>query len=157
MLSENTFHYEVADELVAAMRAAGKRVTAPRRAIAQVIGEAGEWLRPEEVHAAAQRSYPPLGLVTVYRTLSLLVDLGCVRRIHLEDGCHGYARTELDHGHHLVCRGCQQVVEFPGVEEMIPLMERVARRTGFLVEGHMLELVGLCPACQERAGFDEQP
>lgn len=137
------------NDILLALRADGRRVTAPRRAVARAIAEADGWLRPQEIHERARREYQPLGLVTVYRTLSLLMDLGCVRRIHLEDGCHGYARAQLDHGHHLICRQCQQVIEFPGVEDMRPIMRQVARRTGFLIEDHMLELVGLCPTCQD--------
>lgn len=150
----NEKHFQVSvmnDDILASIRAAGKRVTEPRRAVAEAVGAADGWLRPQEVHRRAQRSYPPLGLVTVYRTLALLLELGCVRRIHLEDGCHGYARAQLDHGHHLVCRQCQQVIEFAGVEDLGPIMGRIARRTGFLVEDHMLELVGLCPDCQKEA------
>ncbi|MGA9533351.1 MAG: Fur family transcriptional regulator [Anaerolineales bacterium] len=145
----------MSDEILSSMRAAGKRVTAPRRAVAQAISEADGWLRPQQVHQRGQRIYRPLGLVTVYRTLSLLLDLGCVRRIHLEDGCHGYARAQLDHGHHLVCRRCQQVTEFAGSEDMRPIMRRVAQHTGFLVEDHMLELVGLCPTCQEETAAND--
>lgn len=139
------------EDIELALRENGRRVTAPRRAIAHAISQADGWLRPQEIHARARSEYQRLGLVTVYRTLSLLLDLGCVRRIHLEDGCHGYARAQLDHGHHLVCRQCQQVIEFPGVEDMRPIMRQVAQRTGFLIEDHMLELVGLCPACQAQA------
>lgn len=127
----------------------GYRVTRSRVAVARALLEAGDWLTPEEIHQRAQAHHERLGLVTVYRTLGLLTELGFVRRIHLEDGCHGYARAELAHGHHLVCRGCQQVVEFPGSEDLDGLMRRVSRRTGFVIEDHMLELLGVCPACQE--------
>jgi Fe2+ or Zn2+ uptake regulation protein len=89
-----------------------------------------------------------VGLVTVYRTLALLTELGFVSRIHLEDGCHGYARSRLGHSHHLVCRRCQQAVEFPGIEDMEHFIGQLEQRTGFIVEDHMLELLGLCPSCQ---------
>jgi Fur family ferric uptake transcriptional regulator len=87
-------------------------------------------------------------LVTVYRTLALLSALGYVRRVHREDGCQGYARTELAHSHHLICRGCDQVVEFPGFESLSALIEPIERKTGFAIDDHVLELLGLCPACQ---------
>jgi len=40
------------------------------------------------------------------------------------------------------------VIEFAGTEDLSPLIRRVARRTGFVVDDHLLELVGRCPACQ---------
>lgn len=135
-----------------ALRRAGCRVTEPRRAVAQVVARSDSWLRPEEIHRRGQDLYPRLGLVTVYRTLSLFEQMGFVRRIHLEDGCHGYASAELSHGHHLVCRSCQQVVEFGGLEGLPTQLDRLARRTGFVIEDHMLELLGLCPQCQQREG-----
>jgi Fe2+ or Zn2+ uptake regulation protein len=55
----------------------------------------------------------------------------------------------MHHGHHLVCRSCNQVLEFPGTEDLAPLIAQVSRRTGFVVEEHLLELVGRCPACQQ--------
>lgn len=134
-----------------ALRQAGCRVTEPRRAIARILAQSDSWLRPEEIHQRARDLYPRLGLVTVYRTLSLFEQLGFVRRIHLEDGCHGYASSELAHGHHLVCRNCQQAVEFGGLDGLAPQLDQLAQRTGFIIEDHMLELLGLCPQCQ-RAG-----
>ena len=136
------------NEILTALQQAGYRVTQPRQAVTQVLIESEGWLRPEIIHQRAQKDHPSLGLVTVYRTLALLSEMGFVSRIHLEDGCHGYARTQLSHGHHLVCRQCQQAVEFPGADDLDRLIDRIEGRTGFLVEDHMLELLGLCPKCQ---------
>lgn len=132
------------------MAQAGFRLTKPRRAVVRVLLEARGWLRPEDILTRARRYCRSLGLVTVYRTLTLLENLGIARRIHLEPGCHGYAAAGLTHGHHLVCRSCHQVVEFPGTEELRPLIRHLSRRTGFLVESHLLELTGLCPDCRRR-------
>lgn len=123
-------------------------MTQPRQAVVRTLLDSSTWLRPEEIHRRALEAYPPLGLVTVYRTLELLEQYGFVRRIHLKDGCHGYASAALHHGHHLVCQQCQQAVEFAGLEEFQELMERITEQTGFVVEDHMLELLGVCPECQ---------
>jgi Fe2+ or Zn2+ uptake regulation protein len=86
--------------------------------------------------------------VTVYRTLALLADLGFIRRVHHDDHCYGYVRATLAHGHHVVCRSCRQVVEFPGSEDIGAIVGQVARSTGFQIDDHLLELMGLCPNCQ---------
>jgi Fur family ferric uptake transcriptional regulator len=130
------------------LRFKGYRLTRSRRAIVRVLIEADDWLRPEEIHSRARRYCPTLGLVTVYRTLALLSALGYVRRVHREDGCQGYARIELAHSHHLICRSCDQVVEFAGLEDLSALIEPIERKTGYTIDDHMLELLGLCPACQ---------
>ncbi len=138
------------DEILAQLRTHGHRVTAPRLAVIKTLEVTDSWLSPELILARAREEYPGLGLVTVYRTLALLAELGYVRRIHLDDGCNGYARTGRGHSHHLVCRNCQQVVEFPGNEDLTHLIQGVQDRTGFQVEDHLLELLGVCPECQDQ-------
>ena len=106
-----------------------------------------ETLSPAEIYARARRRDAHIGLVTVYRTLDILIELGLVRRIHLEDGCHGYAPVGASHGHHLICSSCNQVIEFDecGLDEMLA---RIARQTGFQIEQHRLEVFGRCPKCR---------
>jgi Fur family ferric uptake transcriptional regulator len=139
---------ETRDQITDSLRAAGFRLTRPRMAVINVFAVAQGMHRPEQVHALAQRECPSLGLVTVYRTLALLEQLGHLNRVHFENGCSAFARTDLAHGHHLVCRLCHQVVEFPGDESVMDMLALIARQTGFLIEDHMLELFGVCPECQ---------
>ena len=135
------------NHILASLREAGYRITCSREAIIRVLSIAEDWVKPDDILLRAREECPSIGLVTVYRTLALLLDLGFIRRIHFEDGCHGYVRADLAHGHHLVCRSCQQVVEFPGTEDLTPLINAVQETTGFRIDEHMLELVGLCPEC----------
>lgn len=137
-----------AEQVGRRLRQSGYRLTRSRQAVINTLFEADDWLSPEQVHQYARRHWRQLGLVTVYRTLALLAELGFVRRVHSEERCLGYALTELDHGHYLVCSDCHQAVEFPGTEDLTPLIARVARSTGFQIQDHLLELVGLCPSCQ---------
>ncbi len=130
------------------LRARGLRLTSQRLAIIKVLLEADEHLTPAEVLERGIGACPGLGLTTVYRTLELLRESGQVQRVHLEEGCHGYARVQEREGHHLVCQACHRVVGFP-CTGLTDLVEETAQRTGFSVESHLLELVGLCPECQE--------
>jgi len=135
-------------QILTDLRNAGYRLTQSRAAVVRIIDEANGWLRPKQVHTQAKKYCPSIGLVTVYRTLALLVEHGYIRRIHFDDKCHGYAKVELSHGHHLVCRGCNQTIEIAGTEDLKPLMKQVQKETGFVIEDHLLELVGLCRECQ---------
>ena len=129
----------------------GFRLTQSRRAIVAILYEAEEALTPAQVSALARRRWPRVGLVTVYRTLELLAELGLARRLHTDDGCHSYTRASAGHCHDLICQSCGRVVEFEGCD-LSNLLEQVERDTGFAIASHMLELAGLCPACQEREG-----
>ena len=139
----------MAVDILETMQTAGARLTAPRRAVARVLGESHGWMRAETIAARARRHCPSIGLVTVYRTLDLLESLGIARRVHGATGCHGYALASIEDGHFLVCRECHQVFEFEccNVDRVV---RRATRQTGFQVETHMLELVGLCSACSAR-------
>jgi Fe2+ or Zn2+ uptake regulation protein len=134
--------------LAQALAVRGYRLTQPRRAVLRVVAEAGMRLSPAEIHARARRLYRQTGLVTVYRTLEVLVGCGAVRKVHEADGCHGYALASEGHGHHLICATCHSVTEFDECD-LGDLFRAVQRRTGYKIEGHWLELFGQCPACRQ--------
>lgn len=140
---------QLVEEMAQALREAGYRLTQPRLAVLQVLQESNGYLSPAEICERGRALYPSLGLVTVYRTLETLEGLGLVRRVHGQGSCHGYARANSASGHYLVCHRCSQVVEFP-CEGMERVIETVRQQSGFTVEEHLLELVGLCPVCQSK-------
>lgn len=127
---------------------AGCRITQARKAVIGVLADAHVPLLPQEVLELAQTAHPQLGLVTVYRTLNLLSELDLVRRVHREDGCHGYLPASPGHRHALICHGCDRAVEFAGQDDVQKLIAQVERRTGYRVADHLLQLFGLCPQCQ---------
>lgn len=133
------------------LRQRGYKLTRQRVAVVSAVQGRGEQLTPWQVFEQARQECPGLGLTTVYRCLQLLHELGFLRRVHMEEGCTGYAYVRDREGHHLVCQVCNRVVDFPctGLSELI---EKTERGTGFTVESHLLELVGLCPACSESGG-----
>ena len=131
--------------------AAGQfKVTRQRQAVLSAIAASHARLSAAEVYTRARRTCRDLGLATVYRTLYILIDIGAIRRVHLDDGCEGFAPASAEHGHHLICGHCHATVEFEECD-LTAMLKRVERSTGFKVEQHWLELVGQCPACQEKA------
>ena len=132
------------------LRQAGYRLTQPRLAILQVLAENDGGLSPEAVHQQGKAICASLGLVTVYRTLDLLAELGLVRRVHSEQRCHSFASAGTDR-HHLICQGCYRVTEFP-CDGLDGLIESVRQQTGYTITEHLLELSGLCPDCQAKEG-----
>jgi Fur family ferric uptake transcriptional regulator len=134
------------ESIVQRLRISGYRITKPRRAIIKAILEDETYSSPAEVHARAKLYCPTVGLVTIYRTLDLLAEMGYVRRIHTEQGCNSYAAASHGHRHHVVCRRCGATVEVDGCD-LSPFMARVSQETGYRIEDHLLELVGLCSAC----------
>lgn len=127
----------------------GGRVTAPRRAVVEILAATDRALEPGEIHARAREQHPAIGLVTVYRTLEKLEALGLVERVHQHGGCHAFIRAAQGHEHVLLCEHCGKAQRFVG-DDLEALIASLQRRTGFVIREHWLQLFGLCPACQSR-------
>jgi Fur family ferric uptake transcriptional regulator len=105
-------------------------------------------LTAEELHRLVQKRHPSVGTATVYRTMKLLRDSGLCRELRLDDGSTRYEHLyDHDHHDHLVCIGCGALVEVldPQIEK---LQEKLARRHGFRIISHKLELYGTCRKCR---------
>ena len=119
------------------MRGGGYKATPQRTAVLRALAEE-QHQSLEEIRTRC----PEVGLVTVYRTLYLLGELGIVRRLDLGDG----TRYELaeDHHHHLICESCGDISEF---KECPIELQRLPFRGEFEVRSHSLEVYGRCAAC----------
>jgi Fur family transcriptional regulator, ferric uptake regulator len=133
--------------LLAAFQRAGYRLTEPRRAVASLIAEHDGHFTAADLLAHARAQRLPLGRATVFRALDVLVELDAIERIDLPSGEHAYVVCEPLHHHHVVCSGCGRVNDIAD-EGLRAVVLEVARRTGYRVDEHRLELFGLCPACQ---------
>jgi Fur family transcriptional regulator, ferric uptake regulator len=138
---------EAVDELLVRH---GYRLTSPRRTvIADVLGRTRPFTA-EEVVASLKERAPDLGRATVYRTLELLASLDVLTRVLLSDGHPAYIAGTPGHRHHLVCSDCGRAVAFSAcpVDELV---RELSRDTRFAINGHLLEVFGVCPACQSAA------
>ncbi len=129
----------------------GYRLTAPRQAVVETIAASQQILSPMDVYERARQQYPRLGLVTVYRTMEKLEELGCLQRVHLPTSCQGFVPSATGHQHLLICEQCGRVVYFDGLsEKMNSLIAHVAENSGYTIRNHWLQLFGLCEACQRQ-------
>jgi Fur family ferric uptake transcriptional regulator len=123
--------------VVGRIRGLGYKATPQRLAVLRALA-AEQHQSLGEIRARC----PEVGLVTIYRTLDLLSEVGVVRRLELGGG----PRYELaeDHHHHLICESCGAVSEF----ERCPLDLRRLRGMDFEVSSHTLEIYGRCAKCR---------
>jgi Fe2+ or Zn2+ uptake regulation protein len=131
---------------VAALERAGHRVTEPRRVVARLIaGRVGHFTAADLV-ADARASHLRIGRATVFRALDLFAELGAVERLDLPSGDHAYVTCEPAHHHHVICSGCGRTadVDDAGLQAVT---SQIARRTGFRIDAHRLEMFGLCADC----------
>jgi len=137
--------------LIERMRARGLRLTWQRRLLAHLLDSAAGHLDAEEVFRLARRKDPRIHRATVYRTLSLLKNLGLVDELdlmHVSGDRHYYEVRPSEFHIHLVCMKCGAVQE-PGGPFWQELKRRVEEETGFRPEVVRLEMGGRCVNCQE--------
>jgi len=137
----------LSEEWLKKLQASGYRLTHPLRVIVEILASATHALGPVEIFDLGRREYPKMGLVTVYRALEKLEELGLVQRVHQANGCHAYLRAAHGHEHILLCTSCGQVVYFAG-DDLTNLITSVTRQSGFIIQEHWLQLHGLCAGCQ---------
>lgn len=129
------------------LQISGYRLTTPLKIIVEILTGATSALDPVAIFDLGRRECPKMGLVTVYRALNKMEELGLVQRVHHADGCHAYLRAANGHEHILLCTGCGRVVYFSG-DDLSGLIERVTHQSGFVIQEHWLQLHGLCDDCQ---------
>ncbi|GGL87866.1 transcriptional repressor [Pseudooceanicola nanhaiensis] len=120
----------------------GLRLTEQRRVIAGVLDGARDHPDVEELHARANAADPRISLATVYRTVKLFEEAGILEKVDFGDGRARYEDAERDHHDHLIDLETGKVIEFvdPEIEQ---LQERIARKLGYDLKGHKLELYGV--------------
>jgi Fur family transcriptional regulator, ferric uptake regulator len=137
----------LADQWMTNLQESGYRLTAPRRAIVACLAASERALGPLDLFDQGRKDYPGLGLVTVYRTLEKLEQLGLAQRVHQPDGCHMYLRASRSHEHLLVCTQCGRAEFFSG-DDLEPLIQTIAEHSGYQIREHWLQLYGHCAGCR---------
>jgi Fe2+ or Zn2+ uptake regulation protein len=131
------------------LEASGFRLTAARRAVVSVLAAADRPLLPSQIYDQARLQHAKLGLVTVYRTLETLEELGFVQQLHQPDGTHAYLAAFDGHQHLLICERCGRIEIFKG-EDLSAFSQRLEAESGFKIHDHWLQFLGLCEDCQNK-------
>jgi len=132
----------------AALKENGYKLTTQRRAVIGAIATSPDHLTPNALYHKVRQDYPTIGLVTIYRTLEILANLELICELHAGGSCRSYTIAAPGHHHHLICAECGEVIDFSGYN-LDELEKRLCRETGFEIEGHLLEFIGLCQNCQQ--------
>ena len=125
----------------------GYRLTNARKAVIETVAGTTSALNPLDVYEQAKASCSGLGLVTVYRTLEKLEELGLIQRVHQPNGCNAYLPHADGHQHLIICQQCGKAEYFEG-DDLEVFFERVAGEHDFTVNEHWLQLFGVCSDCE---------
>jgi len=117
----------------------GMRMTEQRRVIARVLSVAHDHPDVEELHRRAHAVDPHISIATVYRTVRLFEEAGILTRHEFHGGRSRYEEAPETHHDHLINMKTGEVVEFVD-EEIEALQKAIARRLGYRLIDHRLEL-----------------
>jgi Fur family transcriptional regulator, ferric uptake regulator len=129
-------------DIEALCTAKGMRMTEQRRVIARVLAAADDHPDVEELYRRCAAVDDRISISTVYRTVKLFEDAGIIERHDFRNGRARYEQMPDTHHDHLINLRTREVIEFRS-EEIERLQEEVARKLGYRLVGHRLELYAL--------------
>lgn len=135
------------EKLIGILRDKGYKITPQRRAVITAFLDSDQFATAQQILDHVRKTHPDMSLDTVYRNLTLLVDLGVVSEINTRgrDG-NIYELITTEHHHHLVCLNCgkAECLDFCPINR--EKLEK-ASKNGFNITSHSLEFYGYCHDC----------
>lgn len=141
---------EQLEELLAALRAAGHRITTQRRLVlAEMLCGPREHRSCEDVTGALNQRGLTMDPVTVYRVLQWLKDARLIAQTDLGMGYAVYSWIDDPPHHHLVCQTCGRIINVPDVL-FEPLRETLREQYGFQARIEHFAVFGTCADCAQQ-------
>jgi len=142
------------------LRERGLRVTRPRLAVLEILGEGGH-LEVDEIAARVRTRLDSVSTQAVYDVLAALARAGLARRIEPAGSPARYEARAGDNHHHVVCRACGLITDVDCVVGRAPCLDPNLA-AGYEVDEAEVTFWGLCPACQalrtaEESTTDQRP
>jgi Fur family ferric uptake transcriptional regulator len=128
------------------------RLTVPRSAIVRLLDSSDVPLTLADIHEKVRET--GCDFATVFRFITELEKRGLVEKMAWADGSTRHEIRAAGHNHHhhyLICRTCQKVepIDHCVVKE---LEDQISKERGYTAVSHQLQLSGVCPSCQSKAG-----
>lgn len=121
--------------------------TSQRDFIAETFFKTTTHINLDELLNKVRRKTPNIGYATVYRTMKLLTECGLAISRQFGDNQTRYENLPEDgHHDHIICVKCSKIAEFQNLK-IEELQQETAKKLGFKVINHKLELYGYCPDC----------
>jgi Fur family peroxide stress response transcriptional regulator len=138
------------EDILIKLREREFRITPQRIAILQAFLNSDEHPSVEQVYEQVRATFPTTSLATVYKTVSLLKEIGEILEISFTSGCNRYDGNKPYPHPHLICTRCKKIID-PEVSLLDQMTTDLAKKSGYRIESHQVEFFGVCPPCQKPA------
>jgi Fur family ferric uptake transcriptional regulator len=124
------------------------KLTKERTAVLSEVYSFHGHFEPEYLYSRIKESGSKASRASVYRTLSLLVECGLVKRVTRTEKGNIYEHT-YGHAHHdhMICDICGDFIEFYS-EKLENLQDEICEENSFAGSSHALEIRGRCRKCR---------
>jgi Fur family ferric uptake transcriptional regulator len=133
------------EDVLDLLRKRGLRMTPQRRAIVSEVMRTPGHISPTQIARKVQGEMPGVNASTVYRTLTLLEDVGVLQHSHLETGAEYHRSEEAQHVH-LTCQNCGRD-DALSIREARTLAGLIHEHHGFQADLTHFAITGLCASC----------
>jgi len=135
--------------MVERLRQEGHRITPQRLAVLRILAASQGHPSVEQIHERVRADFPTTSLATIYKTVTLLRQLGEVLELGFGHDASRYdGRRPYPHPH-LICLKCGEILD-PDLAGLTEIPQVLAQQTGYRVLDHRLDFFGLCPRCQKQ-------
>jgi Fur family peroxide stress response transcriptional regulator len=135
------------EQLTRVLREQGGRLTPQRLALLKIIARGDGHYSVDQIYERIKTDFPTTSLATIYKTLSLLKDLGEVLELNFANLGNRYDGYQPYPHPHVICTECGQILD-PDLKALAELSLEMAKKTGYQITRSQLNFFGRCPKCQ---------
>jgi len=139
------------DYMIERLKEKGFRITPQRIAIVEMLANSCEHPGVELIYREVTKKFPTTSLATVYKTVTLLKELGEVMEIAFGDGSNRYDGKNPRPHPHIMCVKCKSITD-PDLSSLNEMSKELSEETGYKIVSHRLDFFGVCPNCQKMEG-----